>query len=139
MKTATLVIGALLLGGGLYLYSEHQKTAASSPSLESRAMNALATETNPYVLTALSDECDKAGRSDLASLLTAKAKAIFAMQGPTQTKDYHPAAQISMMAAGAPASNATLSLAQAVLGGGVHAPRERRPDPVDPNLSPQGL
>ena len=34
--------------------------------------------TNPYVLTALAQECTKAGRPDLAQLLTTKAQMIFA-------------------------------------------------------------
>lgn len=137
MKTQTIIIGAILLAGGYYLYTQHEKTAASAPSLESRVTQALATETNPYVLTALAQECEKNGRSDLAALLNAKSQAIFAMQGPTQTKDYHPASQVSAMAVGAPVSSATQTLAQAVLSG-VHAPRTRRADPIDPNLSPQG-
>jgi len=123
MKTSTLVIGALLLGGGLYLYSEHQKAQASQPSLDARVNQALATETNPYVLTALAQECTKAGRPDLAQLLTTKAQMIFAtthqnpMSGPGGT-EAHPANAILDVAVASPvaSSPATLSLAQATLG-----------------------
>ena len=123
MKTSTILIGALLLGGGLYLYSEHKKAQASEPSLDARANQALATETNPYVLTALANECAKAGRPDLAQLLTSKAQMIFAtthqnpMTGPGGTET-HPAQAILDVAVAAPSSSApaTLSLAQATMG-----------------------
>jgi hypothetical protein len=122
MKTSTILIGALLIGGGLYLYSQHEK-AASAPSLDARANQALATETNPYVLTALANECQKAGRPDLAQLLTTKAQAIFAtthqtpMSGPGGTEQ-HPAQAILDVAVASPSASApaTLSLAQATLG-----------------------
>lgn len=122
MKTSTILIGALLVGGGLYLYSKHQ-AAASAPSLDARANQALATETNPYVLTALANECAKSGRPDLAQLLTTKAQMIFAtthqnpMTGPGGTET-HPAQAILDVAVAAPSSSApaTLSLAQATMG-----------------------
>jgi hypothetical protein len=147
MKTATLVIAALLIGGGVYLYSEHQKAAQSSPSLEAKVNSALLTETNPFVLTALAQECTKAGRQDLADELNAKAKLLFATthvaSAPGPTGDTHPATAVLNVAALAPAVNAPqLSLVQATLGAatqgssldpntgdsvytgpGVHAPR----------------
>lgn len=153
MKTATIVIAALLIGGGVYLYSEHQKAAAASPSLDAKVNNALLTETNPFVLTALAQECTKAGRQDLADELNAKAKLLFATThvasapGPGLIGDTHPATAVLNVAAVAPAVNAPqLSLVQAVLGAatqgasldpntgdsvdtgpGVHAPRFIRP------------
>ncbi len=117
MKTSTILIGALLLGGGLYLYSEHQKAQASEPSLDARANQALATETNPFVLTALANECTKRGRHDLAQLLTTKAQMIFATTHQTPTGvAAHPANAILDVAVASPTvSNATLSLAQATI------------------------
>lgn len=121
MKTATLVIGALLIGGGVYLYSEHQKAAQSSPSLEAKVNNALLTETNPFVLTALAQECTKAGRQDLADELNAKAKLLFATthvtSAPGPIGDTHPATAVLNVAALAPTVNVPqLSLVQATLG-----------------------
>jgi hypothetical protein len=122
MKTTTLVIGALLLGGGVYLYTQHQKTAQSAPSLEARVNSALLTETNPFVLTALAQECEKLGRADLAAELNAKAKVLFATThvasapGPTLTGDTHPATAILNVASGSTATDTPqLSLAQATI------------------------
>lgn len=124
MKTTTLVIGALLLVGGLYLYKEHEAAAKVAPSLESKANLALASESNPYTLEALSQQCDANGLHTLAGLLHAKSQAILAAQGPAKTEgvqggDFHPAATISMMAAGitnpAVASQA-VALHQSVVG-----------------------
>ena len=78
MKTTTLVIGALLLAGGVYLYEKKQAADQVAPSLDAKVNAALATETNPYVLTALAQECTKAGRTDLADLLNMKAKVLLA-------------------------------------------------------------
>lgn len=121
MKTTTILIGALLLGGGFYLY-EKQKAAASAPSLDAKVNSALLTESNPFKLTALADECVKAGRQDLADELNAKAKLLFATThvanapGPTPTGDTHPATAILNIAAQAPSVDMPqLSLAQAVL------------------------
>jgi len=119
MKTTTLLIGALLIGGGFYLY---EKSAAAAPSLDAKVNAALLTETNPFVLTALAQECDKAGRADLSAELNAKAKLLFATThvasapGPTPTGTTHPATAILNVAATAPSVDAPqLSLAQAVL------------------------
>lgn len=138
MKTATLVIGALLIGGGLYLYSQHEAAKQLEPSLEAKANAALATETNPYTLQALAVACDKAGLHDLAALLQAKAQAILAAQKP-MTASVHPAASVTMMASGTPASSGTLSLAQAVLSGGIHAPRYIVSDPGPMGSAPPPL
>jgi len=120
MKTTTILIAALLLGGGYYIYTKQQ---AASPSLDAKVNSALLTETNPFVLTALAQECTKAGRQDLADELNAKAKFLFATThvasapGPTPTGDTHPATAILNVAAMSPAVNTPqLSLAQATLG-----------------------
>jgi hypothetical protein len=120
MKTTTILIGALLLGGGLYIYSKHE--TASAPSLDAKVNSALLTETNPFKLAALADECVKAGRQDLADELNAKAKLIFATThvastpGPTPTGGTHPATAILNVAAQAPSVDMPqLSLAQAML------------------------
>jgi hypothetical protein len=123
MKTTTLLIGALLLGGGFYLY---QKSKASAPSLDARVNAALATETNPFVLTALAAECDKAGRTDLSQLLKAKAQLIFASthqmptSGPGGTEPHPATAPLEVAVASTVSMLApvTLSLAQATLSGG---------------------
>jgi len=115
MKTTTILIGALLL----YLYSKQQ---ASAPSLDAKVNSALLTETNPFKLTALADECAKAGRQDLADELNAKAKLLFAtthvasVPGPTPIGGTHPATAILNVAAQAPSVDMPqLSLAQAML------------------------
>jgi hypothetical protein len=121
MKTTTVLIIAALVGGGIYLY-EKQHAAASAPSLDAKVNSALLTETNPFVLTALAQECDKAGRHDLAQELNAKAQVLFATThvastpGPAPTGDTHPATAILNVAAQAPSVDMPqLSLAQAML------------------------
>jgi len=128
MKTTTIIIGALLIGGGLYLYSEHQKAAAAQgPTLEDQANKALASETNPYTLRALAAKCRSSGLSTLADLLDAKASALMAFQAPQTTKvatidqqtvDAHPAAAVAQLGAGV-SNTPVLSLHQALGGGGI--------------------
>lgn len=119
MKTTTLIIGAVIIGGGLYLCSQHEKAAASSPSLEARANAALLTETNPFVLTSLAQECLKAGRGDLAKTLQAKAELIFTTTHTVPASQTHPATAPLDVAVGniAMVAPSTLSLAQAVASG----------------------
>lgn len=148
MKTATIIIGAVLLGGG-YLYMKHEQAAAQGPTLEDQANKALASESNPYTLKALAVKVRAAGFGTLADMLDAKASAILAFQTPQQTKlaegptsDLHPAATVALAGAGVSTGSSSLSLHQALLQGGIHAPREIDggfgPQP-DPNLSPQNL
>jgi Tfp pilus assembly protein PilW len=144
MKTATLVIAALLIGGGVYLYSQHEAQAAQ-PSLEDQANKALASESNPYALRALSSKVRAAGFPALADLLDSKASAIEAFQTPQKPQGapvLHPATSVLGLATATPMGDATLSFHQALLAGGVHAPRYPDggygPQP-DPNLSPQNL
>lgn len=129
MKTTTIIIGALLIGGGLYLYSKHEAQAQTQgPTLEDQANKALANETNPYVLRALAAKCRTSNLSALADLLDAKASALMAFQAPQQTKsvsvqqapilDQHVSSAVAQLGAGV--QNApVLSLHQALQGGGL--------------------
>lgn len=144
MKTTTLLIGALLIGGGFYLY-EQQAAAKTAPSLESKANLALASESNPYTLEALANQCDDAGLHTLAGLLHQKAQAILAFQKPqTQSAavpQVHPAAAIAMLGAGS-STESNLTLHQALLSSGGNVAwlgQGSPPPPPDPNASPQQL
>jgi hypothetical protein len=127
MKTSTLLIGALLIGGGVYLYSK--SATANAPPLEDQANKALASESNPYTLRALAAKVRAAGFGSLADLLEAKATGIIAfqkpqMQGapaPGDPGGVHPATSIALLGAGVSQGSATLSFHQALLAGGVHA------------------
>lgn len=142
MKTTTIIIAAVLLGGG-YLYMQHEKAVAQGlPTLEDQANKALATETNPYTLEALAQKCDAGGLHNLAGLLHAKSQAILAFQTPQTPKnaqgDAHPSSSVAMLAAGV-TSGATLTLHQALAqaqGGVSWLGQGPPPPPPNQNWSP---